>query len=176
VKEAASVINAGRKVVILAGHSIAYPDRQHICLCGDGGFTMMMGELATMVKYNLPIKIIIFKNNVLGMIKWEQIAFEGNPHVGVELQPIDFALYAEACGAKGFTITDPEQAESTLGTALETPGPVVVQAVVDPNEPPMPGNATLKQAIHFAQSLLRGQKDGWEILKTVISDKIREVI
>jgi thiamine pyrophosphate-dependent acetolactate synthase large subunit-like protein len=54
-----------------------------------------------LVRYNLPVKVIIIKNNVLGMIKWEQIAFEGDPEFGVELQPIDFAAFARACGAVG---------------------------------------------------------------------------
>ncbi|MGI9035576.1 MAG: thiamine pyrophosphate-binding protein, partial [Pyrinomonadaceae bacterium] len=73
---------------------IAFPDRQSIAFVGDGGFTMLMGEFATAVKYNLPILVIIIKNNVLGQIKWEQIVFLGNPEYGVELQPIDFAKYA----------------------------------------------------------------------------------
>jgi thiamine pyrophosphate-dependent acetolactate synthase large subunit-like protein len=80
------------------GAAIAYPDRQVVCIVGDGGFTMLMGELATMVKYQLPVKIILFKNDLLGMIKWEQLAMEGNPQFGVQLQPIDYEMYAQACG------------------------------------------------------------------------------
>src|SRR5437667_11008636 len=72
---------------------IAFPERQSIAFIGDGGFTMLMGEFATAVKYNLPIVVIIIKNNVLGQIKWEQIVFLGNPEYGVELQPIDFAKF-----------------------------------------------------------------------------------
>ena len=101
------------------GAAIAHPGRQIICIVGDGGFTMLMGEVATLVKYNLPVKVIIFKNNALGMIKWEQIVLEGNPEYGVELQPIDFAAYARACGAGGFTIEDPASAPSILSEALE---------------------------------------------------------
>src|SRR5204862_5830903 len=78
--------------------AVAYPGRQVVCLAGDGGFTMMMAEMLTMVKYQLPVKIVVLKNNTLGMIKWEQLAFGGNPKFGVELQPLDFALYAQACG------------------------------------------------------------------------------
>jgi len=158
------------------GAAIAYPNRQIICIVGDGGFTMLMGEMATLVKYQLPVKVIIFKNNVLGMIKWEQIVLEGNPQFGVELQPIDFAAYAKACGAVGFTIEDPTTAPAILREALEYDGPAVVQAVIDPNEPPLPGNVTVKQAVKFGEALLRGQKDRWEIIKTVAKDKIREVI
>jgi pyruvate dehydrogenase (quinone) len=155
---------------------VAYPGRQVVCIVGDGGFTMLMGEVATLVKYKLPVKVIIIKNDVLGMIKWEQMAFEGNPQFGVELQPIDFAAFAEACGARGLTIEKPEEAEAILREALQYNGPVVVQAVVDPNEPPLPGNITMKQALKFAEALLRGEKDRWKIIKTVVEDKIREVI
>jgi pyruvate dehydrogenase (quinone) len=158
------------------GAAIAYPDRQIISIVGDGGFTMLMGEVATLVKYRLPVKVIIFKNNVLGMIKWEQIVLEGNPQFGVELQPIDFAAYARACGAGGFTIEDPATAPAILREALEYDGPAVVEAVIDPYEPPLPGNVTVKQAIKFGEALLRGQKDRWDIIKTVAEDRIREVI
>jgi pyruvate dehydrogenase (quinone) len=158
------------------GAAVAYPGRQVVCIVGDGGFTMLMGEVATLVKYKLPVKVIIIKNDVLGMIKWEQMAFEGNPQFGVELQPIDFAAFAEACGARGLTIEKPEEAEAILREALQYDGPVVVQAVVDPNEPPLPGNITMKQALKFAEALLRGEKDRWKIIKTVLEDKIREVI
>jgi pyruvate dehydrogenase (quinone) len=84
-------------------------------MCGDGGFTMLMGELATMVKYNLSVKVMVIKNNALGEIKWEQLAMEGNPQYGVELQPIDFAAYARACGAAGYCLDDPAQADSVRG-------------------------------------------------------------
>jgi pyruvate dehydrogenase (quinone) len=156
--------------------AVAYPGRQVIALCGDGGFTMMMGEMATLVKYRLPVKVVIIKNNTFGQIKWEQMVFEGNPQFGVDLQPIDFARYAEACGAAGFTLEDPEKAEGVLREALSHPGPALVQAVVDANEPPMPGHATVKQAWNFGKALARGQKDGWDILKTVIKDRVREVV
>jgi len=158
------------------GAAIAYPNRQIICIVGDGGFTMLMGEVATLVKYKLPVKVIIFKNNLLGMIKWEQIVFEGNPQFGVELQPIDFAAYARACGAGGFTIEDPATAPAILREALAYDGPAVVEAIIDPYEPPLPGNVTMKQAVKFGEALLRGQKNRWDIIKTVAEDKIREVI
>jgi pyruvate dehydrogenase (quinone) len=158
------------------GAAVAYPGRQVVCFAGDGGFTMLMGELATLVKYNLPVKIIVIKNNVLGMIKWEQIAFEGNPQYGVELQPIDFAAFARACGAAGFTVDDPREVDKVLQDAFTHPGPAVVEAVVDPHEPPLPGKITIEQAWHFIEALARGQKDGWDILKTVAENKIREVV
>ncbi|MGA7885591.1 MAG: thiamine pyrophosphate-dependent enzyme [Acidobacteriaceae bacterium] len=158
------------------GASVAYPGRQVVCIVGDGGLTMLMGEIATLVKYKLPVKVIVIKNNVLGEIKWEQMAQEGNPQFGVDLQPIDFAGYARCCGATGFTIEDPKDAESTLRQALAHPGPAVIQAVVDPNEPPLPGNISAEQALHFAEALAKGEKDRWKIIKTVLEDKVREVI
>ena len=66
------------------------PDRQCVAFVGDGGFSMLMAEFATAVKYELPIKVIIIKNNSLGMIKWEQMVFLGNPEYECELQPIAF--------------------------------------------------------------------------------------
>jgi pyruvate dehydrogenase (quinone) len=158
------------------GAAVAFPRRQIVCIVGDGGLTMLMGEIATLVKYKLPVKVIVIKNNVLGQIKWEQMVMEGNPEYGVELEPIDFAAVAKACGAAGYTIEDPEQAKSILREALACRGPAVVQAVVDPNEPPLPGNVSSEQALKFAESLARGQKDSWKIIKTVFEDKIREVV
>ena len=156
--------------------AVAYPDRQVVCVIGDGGMAMLMGEIATLVKYRLRVAVIVIKNNVLGQIKWEQMILDGNPEFGVELEPIDFAKVAEACGARGYTIDRPEHAESVLREALTTPGPVVIQALVDPHEPPMPGKITTEQAFKFAKSLLRGQKDAIKILETVAEDQLREVI
>ena len=158
------------------GAAVAFPKRQVVCVVGDGGFTMLMGEVATLVKYDLRVKVIVIKNNVLGEIKWEQMVLEGNPEYGVELQPIDFEAYAKACGAGGFTIEKPKDAAKVLRAALDHPGPAVVQAVVDPNEPPFPGKITTKQALHFAEALARGERDRWEIIKTVLEDKVREVV
>jgi pyruvate dehydrogenase (quinone) len=158
------------------GAAIAFPGRQVVCIVGDGGFTMLMGELATLVKYQLPVKIILFKNDLLGMIKWEQLAMEGNPQFGVELQPIDFTLYAQACGAPGYTVDNPNEVGNILRQAFSQPGPVVVQAIVDPLEPPLPGQVTVHQAVQLGKALLRGQKDRGDIIKTLLENKIREVV
>jgi pyruvate dehydrogenase (quinone) len=155
---------------------IAYPERECIAFVGDGGFSMLMGEFVTAVKYKLPIKVIIIKNNTLGQIKWEQIVFMGNPEYVVELEPIDFAKFAEACGAKGFTITDPKTCGSMMEMALNTPGPVIVEAVVDPYEPPMPPKIDFVQARHFVEAMARGEANGGKILQTVLEDKIRELL
>lgn len=155
---------------------IAYPRRQCIAFVGDGGFSMLMAEFATAVKYQLPIKVIIIKNNTLGMIKWEQMVFLGNPEYGCELQPIDFAAFAQACGGIGMTIEDPEQCGSVIDQALAAEGPVIVEAVVDPFVPPSPPKITLEQAARFAQSLARGEPNRTQIAWTVLSDKVREIV
>jgi pyruvate dehydrogenase (quinone)/pyruvate oxidase len=155
---------------------LAYPGRQVVAFVGDGGFSMLMAELVTCVKYQLPVKVVVVKNGTLGQIKWEQMVFLGNPEYGCELQPIDFALFAEACGATGVTIENPAECGDALDAALAAPGPVVVQAVVDPLEPPMPAKVTVKQMRHFAESLLRGEPNRQKIALTVLADRVRELI
>lgn len=155
---------------------IAYPDRQCIAFVGDGGFSMLMADFVTAVKYKLPIKVIVIKNNTLGQIKWEQIVFLGNPEYEVELQPIDFALFAEACGGKGFRIEDPKDCGRIIDEALNTSGPVIIEATVDPFEPPMPPKIEFSQATNFAKALIRGQPESGEIIKTILKDKIRELV
>jgi len=155
---------------------IAHPERQCIGFVGDGGFSMLMAEFVTAVRYKLPIKIIIIKNNTLGQIKWEQMVFLGNPEYGCDLQPIDFAAFARACGGAGFTIEDPASCGAILEQALAIPGPVVVEAVVDPFVPPLPAKITFDQATKFAESLARGEPDRAKIAWTVLSDKVRELI
>jgi pyruvate dehydrogenase (quinone)/pyruvate oxidase len=155
---------------------IAHPTRQCIAFAGDGGFTMLMGEFATAVKYELPVKVVVIKNNTLGQIKWEQMVFLGNPEYGCELHPIDFAAFARACGGKGYTISDPAQCGAILDEALAEPGPVIIEAVVDPFEPPMPPKVTTKQAAKLAESLVRGEPNRDKIALTVLSDKVREMI
>jgi pyruvate dehydrogenase (quinone) len=116
---------------------------------------MLMGEMATAVKYQLPIKIVVVKNNTLGQIKWEQMVFLGNPEYVCDLQPIDYAGIARACGATGFTIEKPDECGPILDQTLAMSGPVVIEAVVDPHEPPMPPRIETAQALHFAEALAR---------------------
>jgi pyruvate dehydrogenase (quinone) len=136
---------------------IAYPERQCVAFVGDGGFTMLMGEFATAVQYNLPIKVIILKNNTLGMIRWEQMAFLGNPEFGVEFSPIDFAKFAEACGGKGYSIKEYSEVESTMKIAMKEPKPTIVEAYVDPFEPPVPPKTDPEFARNMAESFAKGQ-------------------
>jgi pyruvate dehydrogenase (quinone) len=119
------------------------------------------------VKYKLPIKIFIL-NNSLGMIKWDQMVFLGNPEYGCELQPIDFVAVARAFGAAGYRIDDPAAYQRTVAEALPTPGLVVVEAIVDPNEPPMP--------VRFAKSLAKGTPNRMKIVSTVAEDRVREMV
>ncbi len=157
---------------------LAHPDRQCVAFIGDGGFSMLMAELVTAVKYKLPIIVVVIKNNVLGQIKWEQMVFLGNPEYGVDLAPIDFVKFAEACGATGFRIEDPKECAATLDRALgaNASGPVVIEAIVDPFEAPMPAKVTLDQAAKFAESLVRGEPNRDKIIATVVSDKVRELV
>ncbi len=155
---------------------LAYPDRQCIAFLGDGGFSMLMAEFATCVKYQLPVKVVVIKNNTLGQIKWEQMVFLGNPEYGCELQPIDFAAFARACGGTGLTIEDPAECGSIIEQALQTPGPVLIQSIVDPFEPPMPANITMSQAAKFAESLARGEPNRVKIALTALSGRVRELI
>jgi pyruvate dehydrogenase (quinone)/pyruvate oxidase len=104
------------------------------------------------------------------------MVFLGNPEYVCDLQPIDFAGVARACGAVGFTIEDPATCGDMLRQALQTPGPVVIEAVVDPNEPPMPPKATMKQMAHLAESLARGTPNAGKIALTIGSDVVRELI
>src|SRR5687768_1006076 len=155
---------------------VAHPGRQVIAFVGDGGFSMLMAEFANCVMYKLPIKVVVIKNNSLGMIKWEQMVFLGNPEYGCDLQPIDFAAFARACGGTGLTVDDPKQCGALLDQALATDGPVIVEAVVDPFTPPMPPKVTVEQAAKFAESLAKGQPNRNKIALTVLSDTVREIV
>jgi pyruvate dehydrogenase (quinone)/pyruvate oxidase len=155
---------------------VAYPDRECVAVVGDGGFAMLMAEFSTAVKYKLPVKIVVINNSSLGQIKWEQMVFLGNPEYVCDVTPIDFAAFARACGGEGFTITDPAECGRILDKALATRGPVIIDAIVDPNEPPMPPKVTVDQAVKFAESLARGTPNRKKIALTVAADKVRELV
>jgi pyruvate dehydrogenase (quinone) len=122
------------------------------------------------------VKVVVLKNNTLGMIKWEQMVFLGNPEYGCELHPIDFAAFARACGGTGFQLKETPQCAGVIAEALNTPGPVLVDAIVDPFEPPMPPKATLAQAARLGQALVRGEPNREKIALTVLSNAVREMI
>jgi pyruvate dehydrogenase (quinone) len=154
---------------------VAYPDRQSIAFVGDGGFTMLMGEFATAAQYGLPIKVIIVKNNSLGMIRWEQMAFLGNPEFGVEFTPIDYVKFAEACGGIGYTINEPKEVRGILRAALaERKKPVIVEAYVDPFEPPMPPKVEREFITKMAESFAKGQPYAQRIGLTLFRNQVHE--
>ncbi len=158
------------------GAQVAHPDRQVVAFVGDGGFSMLMADFATAVKYELPIKVVVIKNDYLAQIKWEQMVFLGNPEYGVDLQPIDFVKVAEACGGRGMRIENPASCSDQIADALEPSGPVLVEAIVDPLEAPMPAKVTFDQATHFAESLARGEPDRVDIAKIALSERVRELV
>jgi pyruvate dehydrogenase (quinone)/pyruvate oxidase len=138
-----------------------------VALVGDGSMSMMMGDLVTLAQHGLPVKIIVIKNNTLGLIKWEQMVFLGNPEYGVDLAPIDFVKVAEACGCTGIRIDDPRKCHAHLREALAHKGPVVVEAVTDPLEPPQPPEITRDQEKKLAKALARGEESRVRIGLTI---------
>jgi pyruvate dehydrogenase (quinone) len=159
---------------------IAFPDRQCIAFVGDGGFTMLMGEFATAVQYNLPIKIIVIKNNTLGMIRWEQMAFLGNPEYGVEFTPIDFVKFAEACGGIGYAIKEPDEISSIMEQAMKIDKdrrkPVIIEASVDPFEPPMPPKVEMEFVTNLAESFVKGQPYAKRIGLTLFRNQVHNIL
>ena len=158
------------------GASTAYPDRQVVAVIGDGSAAMLMGDFVTLKKYNLNAKIIVIKNNALGQIKWEQMVFLGNPEYGCELEPIDFAKMADSVGINSVTIDDPARCGDQLREALAAPGPCLIEAVVDPYEPPFPPSIELKQAMNMAKSLAKGTPHAMKTALTLASDTVRELV
>jgi pyruvate dehydrogenase (quinone) len=155
---------------------IAYPERQSVAFVGDGGLTMLMGEFATAVQYDLPIKVIVIKNNTLGMIRWEQMGFLGNPEFGVEFSPIDFSKIAEACGGKGYVIKEPNEVKFKIHQAMKEKKPTIVEAYVDPFEPPMPPKVGMEYVKNLAESFAKGQPYAGRIGLTLFRDKVHEVL
>jgi pyruvate dehydrogenase (quinone)/pyruvate oxidase len=156
--------------------AVAYPERQVVAVIGDGSMAMLMGDLVTLKKYGLNVKLIVIKNDSLGQIKWEQMVFLGNPEFGCELEPIDFTKVAEGCGIAAVRIDEAEQCGPQLRDAIAAKGPFLIEAVVDPNEPPMPPKVEPRQALHFAESLVRGTPNAGKIALTVASDTVRELV
>jgi len=158
---------------------LAYPERQCVAFVGDGGFAMLMSEFATAVQYNLPIKVIILKNNTLGMIRWEQMAFLGNPEFGVEFSPIDFAKIAEACGGIGYTIKESDEIEPIMKKAMSdktTRKPTVIEAYVDPFEPPTPPKIEPEFVQNMAESFAKGQPYAKRIGLTLYRNQMNSTI
>lgn len=109
------------------------------------------------------------------MIEWEQLAFEGHPHYGLELRPIGFAVCAGAGGATGFTVEDLAELRDVYRQAFAHLGPVVVGAVIDPMGAPLPGKISMKEAWQFAKAVARVQEARWDLLKSLMLNKVRGV-
>jgi pyruvate dehydrogenase (quinone)/pyruvate oxidase len=157
------------------GAQVAYPDRQVVALTGDGSMTMMMGDLATLAQHDLPVKVVVMRNDVLGLIKWEQMAFLGNPQYGVELAPVDFVKVAEACGLKGVRLEDPATVGDGLREALALDGPALIEAVVDPDDMPMTPTINTEHAKGMAWGLAQGEPNRERIALTMSRVLAREM-
>jgi pyruvate dehydrogenase (quinone)/pyruvate oxidase len=156
------------------GAQAAYPHRQVVAYTGDGSLMMMMGELATLAQENLPVKVVVNKNGTLGLIKWEQQIFLGNPEYGVDFSDVDFVKIAEGCGLRAVSIDDPERCRSQLEEALAWDGPALIECVTDPHEPPHPPAVTREQATLFAEALARGEEHRTRIALTIGRDMLDE--
>jgi pyruvate dehydrogenase (quinone)/pyruvate oxidase len=156
------------------GAQAAYPGRQVVAFTGDGSMTMQLGDFLTCVQHALPVKVVVVKNNTLGLIKWEQMVFLGNPEYGVHFAPMDFVKFAEACGAHGVRIDDPQRCGSQLQEALAKPGPAIIECVVDEHEPPMPAKVKRDQAVHMYQALAQGTPNRKTIALTIVGDVLEE--
>jgi pyruvate dehydrogenase (quinone) len=113
----------------------AFPNRQSVAVVGDGGFAMLMAELSTAVQHNLPVKIVLLKNNSLAEVRFEQEELK-YPQFGCDLPPIDFVAFANACGADGYRCARPEEVRPAIESALRSSKAALVEAVVDPDEKP----------------------------------------
>lgn len=110
---------------------LAMPEKQVVCITGDGGFTMIMGDFLTAVENNLPIVVVIFNNSELAMITMEQKT-EGYPKFATQLKNPDFKDYAESCGGVGFKVRKPEELKPALESAVKAKEPAIVDIVTDP--------------------------------------------
>jgi pyruvate dehydrogenase (quinone)/pyruvate oxidase len=156
--------------------ALAYPGRQVIAYVGDGGFAMLMAEFLTAAQHRLPITVVVNDNNSLGQILWEQMVL-GYPEHGVRFgEPAsDFAAWARACGGYGVQVTEPGAVRGAIAEALAFDGPSLVDVVVDPNEPPLPGKVAYEQAKKFAAAFLKGQPHKAAIATTLFKDKITKL-
>jgi len=147
------------------GAQLCYPHRQVVAMAGDGGLAMMMGDLLTITQYNLPIKIVVFDNSALGMVKLEMEVL-GFPDYQTDLKNPNFAKLAEAIGMMGVRIENPADISSGLNKALQHSGPALIDVVTDPNAVSLPSHITAEQVEGFA--LTMG--------KLVLSGHIDEVV
>ncbi|WIX76383.1 pyruvate dehydrogenase [Amycolatopsis carbonis] len=131
------------------GAQFAQPGRQVVSLSGDGGLAMLMGDLLTLPTYDIPVKVVVFNNATLGMVKLEMLV-DGLPDFGTDHTPVNFAAIAQACGIHATRVEDPRDVREALAKAFVHPGPAVVELVTDPNALSIPPHITGAQVRGFA--------------------------
>ncbi|MFJ6709028.1 MULTISPECIES: thiamine pyrophosphate-dependent enzyme [unclassified Streptomyces] len=129
-------------------------ERQVVAFCGDGGLSMLLGDLMTLKTHRLPVKLVVFDNRRLGMVKLEQEQ-AGLPEFGTVLDNPDFAAVAEAMGITGIRVTDPTEVEDAVRRALGTPGPVLLDVLTNPDEIAVPAKPTVEQGWGFAVAKMK---------------------
>ena len=133
------------------GAAFAEPGRQVVAMCGDGGLAMLLGELLTVRRHELPIAIVVFNNSSLGMVELEMLV-EGLPAHGTDLDAVNYAEIAERAGLDAIRITQPGGVRDGLARALASSGPVLVDVVTDPNALSMPPHISVQQIRGFAMA------------------------
>jgi len=141
------------------GAAYAEPGRQVVSMSGDGGLTMLLGELLTVAEHNLPIKVVAFNNGSLGMIRLEMMV-AGYPSFETDHGVADLAGIARAAGVPAITVDDPGELAKALRTALEAPGPYLLDVRTDPNALSIPPHITASQVRGFALAATRTVLDG----------------
>lgn len=142
----------GGDFTMAIGAQIAYPKRQVVAICGDGGFAMLMGDLLTIVQYNLPIKIFLFDNSTLGFIDLEMMA-AGFVPFKTSLKNPDFAKMADSIGIKGIRVDDGCKLQQAIDTAFSTEGAVLVDIVTDPHVIALPPKISGEQVKNFSLAM-----------------------
>ena len=136
------------------GAQAAHPDRQVITFSGDGGLSMLMGELLTVKLHNLPVKMFVFNNSSLGMVKLEMLV-QGLPEHETDHEHVNYAKIAEGAGIKHFRIEDPKDAPRLIKEALAYDGPALIDVVTDPNALSLPPTLTFEQLLGFSKAATR---------------------
>ncbi len=155
---------------------LAFPGRQVVAFTGDGGLSMMLGELATLVRYRLPVTVIVVRNDSLGQIKWEQLMFLGNVEYECDLQPIDFVRAAEAFGMRAWRVERSEDCGAVLDAALAHEGPALVEAVVDPAEMLLPPKRMPRYADNLDRALAAGTPGNEAIRRALAEEPSRSML
>ena len=131
---------------------------------------MLMAELHTAVWHDLPVKVFVCNNGLLGQILWEQMAL-GYPEYGVRFRTsMDFVPWAESCGAMGVRVSKPGDLQGAVRDALAHDGPALVDVAVNPDEPPLPAKVHYDEASKFLKSFLKGEGRRLSMASTLWED------